>query len=308
MRATSTSAGKDTERGLPMGAEDRRGSRAGFGFGLGFGAVLLGALLGLCAGGPEAAAFPPAPYHTLYGVARNEFGQPLEGSEVRIMLEPANGRPMQTSVGWVAISGANFVIRVPMDTGLFDAPYHPTAMRPTTSFRLKVMVGNTVYLPIEMRGDLKQLGKPGERTRLDLTLGEDTDGDGIPDAWERHLATVLGLAGIGDVKAGEDADGDGLSNLDEYLAGSYAYDPADGFRLDIVEKRPEGPVMEFLAIRGRTYAIRSSPDLKQWTSRRFLVVGQEETLTVYRAVDTRVVRVVALDEGAGTEFFGLQVE
>ena len=30
-----------------------------------------------------------------------------------------------------------------------------------------------------------ELGKPSETTRLDLTLGEDSDGDGLPDAWER---------------------------------------------------------------------------------------------------------------------------
>jgi hypothetical protein len=43
-----------------------------------------------------------------------------------------------------------------------------------------------------MKGDLSKLGEPGKRTHLDLTLGEDLDGDGIPDAWERALLAALG--------------------------------------------------------------------------------------------------------------------
>ena len=43
-----------------------------------------------------------------------------------------------------------------------------------------------------MRGDYSALGRPGESTRIDLTLGEDRDGDGLPDAWERTLITASG--------------------------------------------------------------------------------------------------------------------
>ncbi len=255
-----------------------------------------------------ARAFPPAPFHTLYGTARNEIGQLLEGGDIKVILETPSGRFLHSGVGWVSIAGANYVLRVPMDSGLFDAPYHPTAMRPAAPFRLKVVLGRTVLLPIEMQGDLRQLGKPGGRTRIDLTLGEDADADGLPDAWERILMALLGQDSLEDFRPGDDADGDGLTNQQEYLAGSYAFDPADGFRLDIVEKRPEGPVMEFLALRGRTYSVQSSADLRDWAAQSFTVDGAEGVLTTYRAADTRVVRIVGLSGQAAGGFFRLMVE
>jgi hypothetical protein len=271
----------------------------------------LGLCLGLAAFAaavPSVHAFPPAPFHTLHGTARNEFGQPLEGKDIRVILETPSGKTLQTAVGWVSVAGANYVIKVPMDTGLFDAPYHASAMRPTAPFRLRVLVGRTVYLPLEMKGDFRQLGKPGERTQIDLTLGEDADGDGLPDAWERQMLALLGMARIEDVKPGDDADGDGLTNLDEYIAGSYAFDAADGFRLDILEKAPDGPVMQFLAVRGRTYFIESSGALDQWSVQPFRVAGDGTPVTSYRAADTRVMRIVAVVPGGGAGFFRVRTQ
>ena len=48
------------------------------------------------------------------------------------------------------------------------------------------------FLPIELRGVSLNLGEPGGITRLDLTLGEDIDGDGLPDAWEKALMQPAG--------------------------------------------------------------------------------------------------------------------
>lgn len=271
--------------------------------------LLAVAFLGLLA--PLAArAFPPAPYHLVYGTARNEFGQLLEGKDVKVVLESATGRYLQSGVGAVGTSlgGANFAIRVPMDTGVFDTPYHPTALRPAAPFRLKVIIGNKVLLPIEMQGDARSLGAPGGRTRMDLTLGEDSDGDGIPDAWERIMMGSLGLANLADFRPDDDSDGDGLSNRDEYLSGTYALDPADGFRLEIVEMQSEGPVMEFLALRGRTYSVESSPDLARWVPQSFRVAGTTEDLTRFRATDTRVIRILGLTGEAAGGFFKLRVE
>ncbi|MBL9171931.1 MAG: lamin tail domain-containing protein [Verrucomicrobiales bacterium] len=80
----------------------------------------------------------------------------------------------------------------------------------------------------------------------------DTDGDGIPDAWE--LANRLDPDNASD--AALDADGDGFSNAAEFAAGTDPWNPASllGLALDATT---DGSVrLHFLAIPGRTYRIQ----------------------------------------------------
>ena len=76
-----------------------------------------------------------------------------------------------------------------------------------------------------------------------------------------------GVLTLQDINADDDSDGDGISNLDEYLAGTYAFDPADGFTLQLVGIDSGTTVLEFLTLRGRTYSIYGSSNLKNWVSR-----------------------------------------
>jgi hypothetical protein len=61
--------------------------------------------------------------------------------------------------------------------------------------------------------------------------GPDTDGEGIPDAWELQFAANLGvLNGAGD------NDGDGLTNLEEFLADTNPVDPNSLLRITSTAK------------------------------------------------------------------------
>ena len=131
-------------------------------------------------------AFPPAPHHTFFGMVRDELGRPLEGEKVEVLFETSSGRLVRTGVG-LGLPGINYRMRVPMDAGSTADLYNPVAMRHAMPYKIRVKVGTKVYLPIEMIGDLGKMGQPGEETLLNLTLGEDSDGDGLPDAWERAL-------------------------------------------------------------------------------------------------------------------------
>ena len=187
---------------------------------------------------------------------RDELGNAIVISEAEVILEPLSGVELKTAVSSdYKKPGINYRLVVPMDSGITSDLYKPTALRPFLPFRLKVQIGRTTYLPIEMRGDHSKIGRPGETTRMDLTLGEDSDGDGIPDAWERALIHASGgaLTSLKEIRGDDDFDGDGLSNMDEYLAGTYAFDAEDGFSLEVVRIRAEASVLEFLAIQGRTY-------------------------------------------------------
>jgi hypothetical protein len=239
--------------------------------------------------------FPPAPHHTLYGNVRNEWGDPLLWAGAEITMETAAAVRFTTTLVPGLEPGVNYRLEVPMDAGTTSDPYRPTAQRPLLPFRLKVRIGSTTYLPMEMAGDYSRLGQPAQMTRIDLTLGEDSDGDGLPDGWEWALIAALGTGWtLADLRPGDDADGDGLTNIAEYLAGTYAFDPSDGFLLDLVGFNERGSVLEFLAIRGRTYTLQTSPDLVDWRSvpfRLFSDTGAEPLRDHYRAADVRTLRI-----------------
>lgn len=231
-------------------------------------ASLLGLLL--AAG---AVAFPPAPHHTLYGMVRNQFGDPLNIFPANVFLETPSGVQLRAGLVNGLEPGVNYRLEVPMDSGTSGDPnaYQPTALKPFFQFKLKVQIAQTTYVPIEMVGSFAQIGQPSQKTRIDLTLGVDSDGDGLPDAWEQALISIYG-GSLASIKPNDDTDGDGISNLNEYLAGTYAFDPTDGFRLALTSVSGGASRMEFLAIRGRTYTIQSSANLQQWTPVNFSVV------------------------------------
>jgi hypothetical protein len=169
-------------------------------------------------------------------------------------------------------------------------------------FRLKVKIGAITYLPIEMVVS-RSLGEPAGTSRVDLTLGVDTDGDGLPDVWE--LANGLDPNNPND--ANGDNDGDGISNRDEYLAGTYAFDANDGFRLAIVAQSDTSTSLEFFAVSGRNYSIQSSVNLEQWTpvSFRLSDAGAQGALqTSYFAADHKNLRIeVPVKQGTTNRFF-----
>jgi hypothetical protein len=204
-------------------------------------------------------------------------------------------------------------LEVPMDAGITAERYKPSAMRPNVPFVLRVQIGRRVYLPIELVGDLSEMGEPGKSTRLDLTLGEDSDGDGLPDAWERQLIQSLDeLTSLSDVNAGDDSDGDGLSNLDEYISGNYAYDDKDGFSLKLKRVDEGKAVLEFLALRGRSYRVVSSNDLENWLPVEFGLVedDEENRFDVFQSDNVEPVEIVVMESEshATGRYFKLEVE
>lgn len=254
-----------------------------------------------------ASAYPPAPFLLFYGTVRDEYGTPLSTTDARVILETATGVQVATMINPGIETAANYRLEVPMDSGLLAAPYQPTALRPFAPFRIKVQIGGVTYLPIEMAGDFSTLGQPGQRIRLNLTLGEDSNGDGLPDAWQRLIN-----ADLSKVKPGDSA-GNGLTYLQEYYAGTYTINPTNGFALTIVGFTNSAPLLEFLAVTGRTYSLVGSRDLKVWTPQNFTVPADGTNAIVqpsYQADSIKKVQVQVVPLGSDLQatYFRLMLQ
>src|SRR5262249_33700691 len=100
--------------------------------------------------GVTAVAFPPAPHHTLFGLVRNQWGDPINVAGAQVFLETANGPGVTTTISPGLEPGVNYRLLLPMDSAIAPDLYTPAALKPLVPFRLRVKIGDTVYLPIEM--------------------------------------------------------------------------------------------------------------------------------------------------------------
>jgi hypothetical protein len=155
-------------------------------------------------------------------------------------------------------------------------------LMPGAMFGMYVVIGQTTNLPIQMTGNLSQLGQPSQQTRLDLTLGVDSNGDGIPDAWElAFLASISSNLNLTNLTPGLVLTGDGLTLQQEFFAGNYPFDPSQAFLLTVVAANNGAPLLQFTTMTGRYYTLLGSPDLQTWTPLTFLVPAEGANAAVH---------------------------
>lgn len=256
----------------------------------------LSAVAGLVVAGFQSSnAFPPSPYFTIYGIVRDQVGQRVsaDGNTVIVLLKnfeevsrsPLSGEQLDQS----------YELNIRLDANRHGTElYREKAYAVNSSYSLAVEIAGVRYYPIEASGDLK-VGVGSERLRLDLNLGEDRDGDGLPDVWEEwqlyqagHFPGADGLWDLTLLSRDGDFDGDGQSDGFEYIAGTFAGDAGETFGLEIKSWAEGAAHFQFYQIVGKVYTLEASVDGQVWQAADFSVASSEASPT-YQAPSVGVV-------------------
>jgi hypothetical protein len=95
---------------------------------------------------------------------------------------------------------------------------------------------------------------------LCLQAGTDTDGDGLPDAWEQDTAGNLAAQ-----STATDADADGSAAIAEYLFDTRPFDPLSVLQFSGTGLAGPLTTLEFTSSPLRRYAVHASTDLAVWS-------------------------------------------
>jgi hypothetical protein len=250
----------------------------------------------------------------IYGEVRDQYGTPLMVPQAQVLLQTPNGVQFNASLVPGLSPGENYRLEIPMDSGITPDLYQSTALFPLAPFKMAVVIGQTTNLPIQMTGDFSLLGQPGQATRLDLTLGVDANGDGLPDAWELAFLSALGSnLTLADLHAGMVLTPDGLTLAQQYLLGNYPFGLTNSFSLTLVAANGGSPVLQFNSTTGRSYTLLGSPDLEQWVPVSFSLPVEGPAGPVhsyYYAPDIRPVQVQVMQPATGPalQFFKMMLQ
>jgi hypothetical protein len=195
-----------------------------------------------------------------------------EGHPVRLtagtlewQIEPVAGGPaLVVSTVLTNINDQfSYVLRIPCETpepgvGVSTgvvALGNPPIVYGRGTVRLNGQILSLAGAAEQFAPDLTSRGQV-ERIELHLgTLPEDSDGDGMSDAWEQQY---FGPAGA---EPGDDADGDGMDNLAEYRAGTNPTDGDSRFEVVTIELVTGGVLLEWTSEAGRRYRVKRSTSL-----------------------------------------------
>jgi type VI secretion system Hcp family effector len=123
----------------------------------------------------------------------------------------------------------------------------------------------------------------GEPFPVSAIVSPDTDGDGLPDAYEEAVGLDAAVSNLDD-----DSDQDGLSDADEYRLGTHPKNPTSFFNVvaTVADPATGGLRLTWPSVSGEEYSIDYSPDLVAPFASLATVTatGPESTHTVPRTL------------------------
>lgn len=201
-----------------------------------------------------ASAGLPRPMVVFYGQACDRFGQVYRtGADVILMRgEVEVGR---NSIDGSIAPGVNFAVRVPVDGDPADGGNY-VEWAVSEGDELEVWISDSAGLRKVESCAVPPVGKPGSAVAIRVMAGEDSDGDGMLDAWER----ANGLDPNDPSDASLDPDGDGQPNLAEFESGTLPWLGSDVFAADSSVRTESGMFcLTFPTAYGKVYSVASAP-------------------------------------------------
>jgi len=175
----------------------------------------------------------PLPDQVIYGtIAIQNRAVTNNNSGTNVVIEARRSSDNQLLASYRMGSSTSqgkllYVLRVPME----DAPASSAAVAQPDD----TLVVTVKKLSVAQFTATNIVLNSGTALRLDFGASVDTDGDGIPDAWELAHA------------ANRDSDGDGVPDAAEFIAGTNPTDPSDLFRLSVRTGTNGNTQVSFLA-------------------------------------------------------------
>lgn len=223
----------------------------------------------------------PLPAVTYVGCVRNPLGYPYT-KNAEVALFKGDVECVRHLITGERSPGMNYRLDLEIDSG--GKPYEPYAVHIGDVLDLKAFYqGEPVAIMPNAQttaGGTLAVPAAGSTLRLDIQTGIDSDGDGLPDAWEQWFIANSGgaLKTLADVRPGDDFDGDGSSNLHEFLSGTFPFLANDCFSMDDLASDENGRFsFRFLAVDGFTYQVHAATNLttKVWKDQPFATTSTE---------------------------------
>ena len=124
---------------------------------------------------------------------------------------------------------------------------------PTDS--VSMFYGKIVWSYIRVDGDVTASWDRISNTGTNNFVTIDSDGDGLPDAWEMQYFGTLAYG------ANDDPDHDGLSNYQEYIAGTNPNDANSVLRVTDINLATGQVNLTWNSVAGKTYTIYSADQI-----------------------------------------------
>ena len=204
----------------------------------------------------------------LYGEARDTYGWPMpKTAGATVVARQGTNEVASYTIREPLYPGVNFALPIYLDDSNSNVTYSSRAVHPGTAVQLSLVQNGVCQNLLGGSGNYV-VGDPGRAAVIILTAGTDLDGDGLPDAWELELIGYLDdprYRTISDINPNDDADGDGVSNMGEFLAGTFAFLRDDFLRIENYGASASLFGLGFLSVPGKAYSVAQSTNLAAGT-------------------------------------------